>query len=112
MFHTHDTYDDARPWLNVTASFAIGALFAWLAFESTQRVRHRPSHIDDEIIARRVQERIDQLVAQPHDVRVTVENGIVRLSGEVPPEERDQLLTQLVYMPGVVRLRNALTPVS
>jgi hypothetical protein len=32
----------------------------------------------------------------------------VRLAGELPAEERDELLTQLVYMPGVVRLRNAL----
>jgi hypothetical protein len=30
----------------------------------------------------------------------------------VPAEERDALLTQLLYMPGVVRLRNALAPAA
>jgi hypothetical protein len=106
-----DTHDDVTPWLNVTASFAFGALLTWLVAESTQRLR-QPGPISDDIVAQHVRERIERLVSNPDDVQVTVENGVVRLAGELPPEERDELLTQLVYMPGVVRLRNALTPVS
>jgi osmotically-inducible protein OsmY len=55
-----------------------------------------------------VRTRVAEIVSEPEAVQVTVENGIVRLAGEVPAEERDELLTQLLYMPGVVRLRNAL----
>ncbi|HEY8048467.1 MAG TPA: BON domain-containing protein [Ramlibacter sp.] len=102
-----DTRDDRAPWLGVTASFALGALATWLVYVAAQRMR-MPGPVSDDIVLERVRSRIAQVVSEPGDVDVTVEHGVVRLSGTVPAEERDELLIQLVYLPGVVRLRNAL----
>jgi osmotically-inducible protein OsmY len=96
------------PWLNVTAALAMGALLAWAVAEAAQHMRRLPGPLSDDIVADRVRDRVFEIVSRPENVQVTVENGVVRLSGEVPADERDELLTQLVYMPGVVRLRNKL----
>jgi hypothetical protein len=64
--------------------------------------------VADDVLRERVNQRIAQVVTRPADVRVWVEGGTVRLSGALPPAERDELLAQLVTMPGVIRLRNAL----
>jgi len=103
------TRDDYLPWLNVTASFALGALCTWLAAGAMQRMRRVPGPISDDVVRKRVLERVESIVSEPQALNVTVENGVVRLAGELPAIERDQLLTQLVYMPGVMRLRNALS---
>jgi hypothetical protein len=95
-------------WLGVTGAFAIGAAVVWLANWALEHLKHGPGPLSDDIVLSRVRSRIGQLVSRPEAVDVSVENGVVRLSGQVPPEERDALLTQLLYMPGVVRLRNAL----
>lgn len=97
------------PFATAAASFALGAGLTWAVWELMQRMRSRAhGPISDEVVLERVRARIAEVVAQPHAVDVSVENGVVRLAGDVSPEERDQLLTQLLYMPGVVRLRNAL----
>jgi hypothetical protein len=96
------------PWLNVTAAFALGAAVTWFAAAAAQRIRTAPGPLSDDIVLRHVKARVAEVVSRPDAVQVTVENGVVRLAGEVPAEERDALLTQLLYMPGVVRLRNAL----
>ncbi|HUR90691.1 MAG TPA: hypothetical protein VMZ74_16520 [Ramlibacter sp.] len=103
-----ESRDDSLHWLNITASFAFGALVTWLVAEAVTRMRAHPGPISDDIVLQHVRARVGQIVADPQTVHVTVDNGTVRLSGEVPAEIRDELLTQLVYMPGVVRLRNAL----
>jgi hypothetical protein len=107
-----ETRDDLAPWLNVTASFALGALLTWAASMAMDRMRRLPGPVSDDIVLGRVRARIFEVVSDPEAVRVTVENGIVRLAGELPVEERDELLTQLVYMPGVMRIRNALSASS
>jgi len=107
-----DTRDESLSWLNVTASFALGALCTWLAAEAMERMRRLPGPVSDDIVRERVRERVAQVVTAPQAVQVTVENGVVRLAGELSAEERDALLSQLVYMPGVVRLRNALNVAS
>lgn len=96
------------PWLNVAGAFALGATCTWLASVALERMRRMPLPPSDDVVLERVRARVGEIVGDPHAVQVTVENGIVRLSGQVAPEERDELLTQLLYMPGVVRLRNAL----
>jgi osmotically-inducible protein OsmY len=103
-----DTRDDSLQWLNTAASFAFGALLTWLVAEAVQRMRASPGPISDDIVLERVRARVARIVGDADAVQVTVENGTVRLAGEVPAEQRDQLLTQLAYMPGVLRLRNAL----
>ena len=99
-------------WANIAASFAAGALLTWLAVEAVERRRRLPAPVDDDVLRDRITERIAQVVRDPADVQVTVERGVVRLTGALPPEERDELLTQLVAMPGVLRLRNALAASS
>lgn len=90
------------------ASFAVGAALTWVVAESVRRLRLRPASVPDDIVLGRVREQVSRIVARPDAVEVSVENGIVRVAGEVPPAERDHLLTQLLQLPGVVRLRNAL----
>jgi osmotically-inducible protein OsmY len=110
--HRIDIRDAFVPWLNVTAALAAGALLAWAIAEAAQRMRRLPGPLSDDIVAERVRDRVFEVVSRPENVQVTVENGVVRLSGELPADERDELLTQLVYMPGVVRLRNKLAALS
>jgi hypothetical protein len=106
-----DIREASLHWLNVTASFALGALLTWLAADALQR-RRMSAPVSDEIVRERVNQRIAQVVTSPGDVHVWVQNGTVRLSGALPADERDELLTQLVTMPGVIRLRNALATSS
>jgi hypothetical protein len=100
--------EDSLPWLAVAGGLAIGAAVVCAADWLVSRLRPGPGPISDDIVLERVRSRIGELVSQPDAIDVSVENGVVRLAGPVAPEERDALLTQLLYMPGVVRLRSAL----
>jgi osmotically-inducible protein OsmY len=53
--------------------------------------------------------RLGRLVSHPRAIDVRVENGTVRLSGDVLAKERDDLLLQVQAMPGVQMLVNAMT---
>lgn len=57
----------------------------------------------------RIQSRLDRIVTHPRAIHVSVENGVVRLSGRVLSKERDGLLAQVQDMPGVQKLVNAMT---
>jgi osmotically-inducible protein OsmY len=81
----------------------------FLADALIRRMRSGPGPISDDIVLQRVRSRVGELVSQPDAVEVSVDNGVVRLAGHVPHEERDALLTQLLAIPGVVRLRSALS---
>jgi osmotically-inducible protein OsmY len=100
--------EDSARWLHIAASFAVGAMLTWLAAEAIERRRRLPAPVGDDVLRERIAQRIAQVVSDPGGVHVAVEDGVVRLTGALPPEERDELLTQLVTMPGVMRLRNAL----
>lgn len=100
--------EDALPWLAVAGGLALGAAAAYVADRVARSLRSGPGPISDDLVLARVRARIGELVSRPDEIDVSVENGIVRLAGPVAPEERDALLTQLLYMPGVVRLRSAL----
>jgi hypothetical protein len=96
------------PFAAAAISFALGAALTWAVAEAVRRVRTHPGPISDDIVLERVRARIANIVTQPDALEISVENGVVRLAGDVSAEERDQLLTQLLWLPGVVRLRNAL----
>lgn len=96
------------PLLSALGAFALGAAVTCTAVWIADRMRERPGPISDDIVLARVRARIGEIASRPDAIDVSVENGVVRLSGEVAAEERDALLTQLLSMPGVVRLRNAL----
>ncbi|MEJ6023322.1 BON domain-containing protein [Ramlibacter sp. PS4R-6] len=96
------------PFAATALSFALGAALVWSVDAAVRRARARTGPISDDIVLERVRERVATIVSRPEAVEVSVENGVVRLAGQVPPEERDQLLSQLLWLPGVIRLRNAL----
>lgn len=103
-----DRHTPTAGWLGAAGAFALGAGMTFFADWLVGKLRPGPGPISDDIVRERVRSRIGELVSQPDAVDVTVENGVVRLAGQVSAEERDALLTQLLYMPGVMRLRNAL----
>lgn len=95
-------------WADVAAAFVLGASLACLVAEAIERRRQVPGPISDDIVRLRVRERVVQLVRRPDAVDVTVEEGVVRLAGDVLARERDPLLHGVIDMPGVRRVRNAL----
>jgi osmotically-inducible protein OsmY len=99
------------PLWNVAAAFAVGAIGVWFLSEALERrQRLRQPTISDDVLRERVRARVADLVVRPDAVEVDVEDGVVRLSGRVLPAERDALLSDLIDLPGVARLRNALSP--
>lgn len=97
------------PPANVLGAFALGMGMTFLADALMRRWHSSAGPISDDIVLEHVRSRVGELVSQPEDVHVSVDNGVVRLTGHVPHEERDALLTQVLAMPGVVRLRSALS---
>lgn len=59
---------------------------------------------DDAELRDRVQSRLGRMVSHPRAIHVSVEAGVVRLSGRVLAKEHDGLLEQLRQMPGVQRV--------
>jgi hypothetical protein len=98
----------ALSWAGVAGAFALGAAMTWLADWLIGHLRRGPAPVSDDIVLQRVRSRIGELVSRPGDLAVSVENGVVRVAGHVPHEERDLLLTQLLATPGLVRLRSAI----
>ncbi len=62
----------------------------------------------DAQLRERVQSRMGHLVSHPRAIDVSVEDGIVRLGGQVLAQELDGLLSQITGMPGVRKVHNAL----
>ncbi|TWO73302.1 BON domain-containing protein [Caenimonas sedimenti] len=56
-----------------------------------------------------IRERLGRMVSHPRAIDVQVEEGVVRLSGDVLSKERDGLLLQVNDIPGVEKLVNAMT---
>jgi hypothetical protein len=96
-------------WFGVAGAFALGAAMTCLADWLMRHLQAGPGPISDDLVLKHVRSRLGELVSRPDEVAVSVENGVVRVAGHVPREERDVLLTQLLGLPGVVRLRSALS---
>jgi hypothetical protein len=99
---------DASPWLAPLVAFALGAASTWLIVAAVDNWRSEPAGVSDDILSQRVRARLGELVSRPDAIQVDVEGGVVRLSGEVLPQERDALLAALIGVPGVWRVRSAL----
>jgi hypothetical protein len=67
---------------------------------------------DDAQLRERVRSRMGHLVSHPRAIEVSVEDGVVRLSGQVLAAELDAMLSQLTHMPGVRKVHNALTALN
>jgi len=78
----------------------------------SRRAYHRIPRADpqrDAELRDEIREALGRWVAHPRAIEVDVENGVVRLSGDVLSKERDGLLLQILQMPGVQKLVNAMT---
>ena len=63
----------------------------------------------DAQLRERVRSRLGHLVSHPGAIEVAVEEGVVRLTGQVLAKELDGLLSQLTGMAGVRKVHNALS---
>lgn len=100
-----------HPIINVAVSFVAGAA-AMYWFDSAVCRRRASGIFDSESRLReQVQACIGQLVSHPNAIQVSVEGGVVRVSGHVLASEQDRLLSQLTHLPGVHKVHNALSAV-
>jgi len=58
----------------------------------------------DEVLTERIRSRMGHIVANPHDVQVRVESGVVTLEGKLAHSERRRLRHEVDAMPGVKRV--------
>jgi osmotically-inducible protein OsmY len=80
-----------------------------MATSSRDRVAEPQS---DAQLREHVRSRMGHLVSHPRAIDVSVEDGIVRLSGQVLAKELDGLLSQISEMRGVRKVHNALTSLT
>jgi hypothetical protein len=98
-----------RPWLNLAAAFAGGAAVVVCVDQAAMRRRHGREAMDSASrLRQRVQDEVATLVSRADAIEVTVEGGLVRVSGYVLAAEMDGLLSQLTRVPGVHKVHNAL----
>ncbi len=105
--------------LNVVAAFVAGALAMFLLeryLTRAQRVvpagrlaQARSGAGDDARLREEVRTRLGAWVSHPRAIEVEVQNGIVRVSGQVLAAEIDGLLMQLTGVRGVHKVHNALS---
>ena len=77
-----------------------------------RRAYLRPTYADprtDAELRDAIQARLGRMVSHPGAIDVSVDNGVVRLSGRILAKERDGLLAQVQQMTGVQKLVNAMT---
>lgn len=98
-----------NPFLNLAASFAAGAAAVYFL---DQAVMRRRAHRHEPRLRKRVEEQLAALVSHPDAIKVSVEGGLVRVSGFVLAAEQDRLLSKLTQLPGVHRVHNALSAVA
>jgi len=112
--------------LNVVAAFAAGAIAMYYfdaalgrsrravardrGFAAASRLDRRASGEPktDAQLRERVRSQLGHWVSHPRAVEVDVEDGVVRVSGQVLAKELDGLLSRLTGIPGVRKVHNAL----
>ena len=67
---------------------------------------------DDARLRERVRSRLGDWVSHPGAISVDVENGVVRVSGQVLAKELDGLLSRITGVAGVHKVHNALDALS
>jgi hypothetical protein len=93
--------------VSTSASFVLGFALTWLIWHALARVQAQ-APVSDEALAQSVRSRVNALVSRPEAIVIEVQGGVVRVSGPLPPNERDALLHSIIDLPGVVRVRSAL----
>jgi hypothetical protein len=102
-----------RPLLILAAAFAAGAAaVVCLDRAAMRRCHSRTPAAEAARLRRRVQDEVASFGSYSDTIEVTVDNGLVRVSGYVLAAEMDGLLSQLTRVPGVHRVHNALSPVA
>jgi len=71
------------------------------------RVRDTPP--SDVVLMERVRSKMGRAVSHPHAIHVNVQNGRVRLTGEILSEELDDLIRSVSAVKGVKEIENQLT---
>jgi osmotically-inducible protein OsmY len=71
-----------------------------------------PGSEDDAQLRERVRSRLGDWVSHPGAISVDVENGVVRVSGQVLVKELDGLLSRITGVAGVRKVHNALDALS
>ena len=103
-----------KDMLNVAGGFAAGVLAVCLLDEARGYATRRREAGDtgpaaDARLRDKVRARIDDWVSHPRAVEVEVNDGVVRVSGQVPAAELDKLLLRLTGLRGVRKVHNALS---
>jgi hypothetical protein len=74
--------------------------------QADARLRHEP--VADEVLVERVRAKLGRLVAHPRSIDVTAHQGHVILSGIVPADEKDRLVTGVSSVLGVTSVDDQL----
>lgn len=106
--------------LNIAGAFAAGAIAMYClggtrfigraAGSTVSRGRGRldPEPPSDAQLRERVRSRVGHWVSHPRSIEVDVQDGVVRVTGQVLASELDGLLSRLTGVPGVRKVHNAL----
>jgi osmotically-inducible protein OsmY len=78
----------------------LGAGVFWALLSEAQDALEGPSD-DDDALAERVRGRLGRTVPQPGTVHVSVQNGVVTLTGAVAAAEFDRLVSDVLRVRGV-----------
>jgi len=97
--------------LPILAGFAAGAAAVYFVDLAVIRRRERRLLEPGEPLHERVNAQLPLLVSYPDAIEVSVEGGLVRVSGYVLSTELDRLLSNLTGVPGVHKVHNALSSV-
>lgn len=101
-----------RPWVILAAAFAGGAAAVFGLESAAQRFRDRHGTTGEDRLRERVKDEVAVLVTRADAIAVTVDGGLVRVSGHVLASELDGLLSRLTQLPGVHKVHNALSAVA
>lgn len=109
-----------KPIATVAGAFA-GGVLAMLLLErlvaraqrvvparEVRRAARGSEDQDDAQLRQRVRSRLGDWVSHPGAIDVDVQDGVVRLTGQVLAAELDGLLSRIVGVAGVRKVRNAL----
>ncbi|HYL99657.1 MAG TPA: BON domain-containing protein [Blastocatellia bacterium] len=69
-----------------------------------------PEDLDDSLIVERVRAKMGRVASHPHLVHVASSNGEVSLSGTVPANELDELISTASKVRGVIKVQSRLEP--
>jgi BON domain len=75
---------------------------------SNARSRLKTEEVSNDILESRVRSQLGHVVSHPGEIFVTANDGHVTLTGSVPPEEVDQLISRISSLPGVLKVSNLL----